>query len=63
MNKIRAGQQQRTWACSKPCIQHCCQGPGKQHGIAELVSNRKGKLEAVRQVIEEWESHKELSNV
>lgn len=55
MNRIRAGQQQRRWACSKPCIQHCCREPGKQHGIAELVSNRKGKLEAVQQVREDWE--------
>lgn len=55
MNKIRAGQQQRRWACSTPCTQHCCQEPGKQHGIAELVSSRKGKLEAVQQVREDGE--------
>lgn len=55
MNKIREEQQQRRWACSKPRIQYCCQEPGKQHRIAELVSNRKGKMEAVQQVREDGE--------
>lgn len=63
MNGIRAGQQQRRWAYSKPGIQHCCQEPGKQHRTAEMVSNRKGKLEAVQHVREDGESHKELSSV
>lgn len=45
-NRTRVGLRQRRRACSKSYIQHCSQEVGKQHGVAELVSKGKQKLEA-----------------
>lgn len=45
-NRTRVGLRQRRRACSKSCIQHCSQEAGKHHGVAQLVSKGKRKLEA-----------------
>lgn len=45
-NRTTVGLRQRRRACSKSYIQRCSQEAGKQHGVAELVSEGKQKLEA-----------------